>query len=176
MVDGQGEDPDRAMEGRTTTEEFQTFFDETTFGAGEAGEAAGAGAGPPGHPWRLRVVSHRWVSHRSACSADCGLRPLFEKKSLEDKTEQELLESYIGGRIVAGSDAELGLAPWCVPDPLPGAVFTRPGPPAQGNFSTLTGPAQHLIEFLQQSFEIGFITSHMWKAKLGSGSLRDLPK
>nr|1D3D_A Chain A, Alpha-thrombin [Homo sapiens]1TMU_L Chain L, Thrombin light chain [Homo sapiens]4UD9_L Chain L, Prothrombin [Homo sapiens]4UDW_L Chain L, THROMBIN LIGHT CHAIN [Homo sapiens]4UE7_L Chain L, THROMBIN LIGHT CHAIN [Homo sapiens]6FJT_L Chain L, Prothrombin [Homo sapiens] len=27
--------------------------------------------------------------------ADCGLRPLFEKKSLEDKTERELLESYI---------------------------------------------------------------------------------
>nr|1NU7_A Chain A, Thrombin light chain [Homo sapiens]1NU7_E Chain E, Thrombin light chain [Homo sapiens] len=26
--------------------------------------------------------------------ADCGLRPLFEKKSLEDKTERELLESY----------------------------------------------------------------------------------
>nr|1A2C_L Chain L, Thrombin light chain [Homo sapiens]1A3B_L Chain L, Alpha-thrombin (small Subunit) [Homo sapiens]1A3E_L Chain L, ALPHA-THROMBIN (SMALL SUBUNIT) [Homo sapiens]1A46_L Chain L, ALPHA-THROMBIN (SMALL SUBUNIT) [Homo sapiens]1A4W_L Chain L, ALPHA-THROMBIN (SMALL SUBUNIT) [Homo sapiens]1A5G_L Chain L, Alpha-thrombin (small Subunit) [Homo sapiens]1A61_L Chain L, Alpha-thrombin (small Subunit) [Homo sapiens]1ABI_L Chain L, ALPHA-THROMBIN (SMALL SUBUNIT) [Homo sapiens]1ABJ_L Chain L, Alpha len=30
--------------------------------------------------------------------ADCGLRPLFEKKSLEDKTERELLESYIDGR------------------------------------------------------------------------------
>lgn len=51
-------------------------------------------------------------THRLARSADCGLRPLFEKKSLEDQTEQQLLESYIGGRIVAGWDAEIGLAPW----------------------------------------------------------------
>lgn len=74
-----GEDPDAAIEGRTTTEDFQPFFDEKTFGAGEA---------------------------------DCGLRPLFEKKSIEDATEQELLESYVEGRIVAGRDAEKGLAPW----------------------------------------------------------------
>ncbi|XP_014716795.1 prothrombin [Equus asinus] len=46
--------------------------------------------------------------------ADCGLRPLFEKKSVEDKTEKELLDSYIDGRIVEGWDAELGLAPWQV--------------------------------------------------------------
>nr|1D9I_A Chain A, Thrombin [Homo sapiens] len=46
--------------------------------------------------------------------ADCGLRPLFEKKSLEDKTERELLESYIDGRIVEGSDAEIGMSPWQV--------------------------------------------------------------
>ncbi|XP_016002197.1 prothrombin [Rousettus aegyptiacus] len=76
-----GEDPDAAIEGRTTTEDFQPFFDEKTFGAGEA---------------------------------DCGLRPLFEKKSIEDATEQELLESYVEGRIVAGRDAEKGLAPWQV--------------------------------------------------------------
>ncbi|KAM5226055.1 prothrombin isoform 3-T3 [Hipposideros larvatus] len=79
--DGLAEDPDAAIEGRATTEEFQPFFNEKTFGSGEA---------------------------------DCGLRPLFEKKSLEDKTEQQLLESYIGGRIVAGWDAEMGLAPWQV--------------------------------------------------------------
>ncbi|XP_012644984.1 prothrombin [Microcebus murinus] len=72
---------DIALEGRTTTKEFQTFFNVKTFGLGEA---------------------------------DCGLRPLFEKKSVKDKTEEELLESYIEGRIVEGSDAEMGLAPWQV--------------------------------------------------------------
>ncbi|XP_016059513.1 PREDICTED: prothrombin isoform X2 [Miniopterus natalensis] len=80
-VDGLDQDQDNDMQGRTTVEEFQLFFDEKTFGAGEA---------------------------------DCGLRPLFEKKSREDKTEQELLESYIDGRIVEGWDAEMGLAPWQV--------------------------------------------------------------
>ncbi|KAM7086817.1 prothrombin [Molossus nigricans] len=79
--DGQGEDQDVAIEGRSTTEELQLFFNEKTFGAGEA---------------------------------DCGLRPLFEKKRLEDKTEKELLDSYIEGRIVEGWDAEIGLAPWQV--------------------------------------------------------------
>lgn len=43
---------------------------------------------------------------------DCGIRPLFEKKKTADNTEHELLESYIGGRIVKGSDADLGSAPW----------------------------------------------------------------
>lgn len=101
-----GEDPDAPIEGRTATEDFQPFFDEKTFGAGEAGEVAGA---------RLRGGAGRGLrsaAHRLARSADCGLRPLFEKKSLEDGTEQELLESYIDGRIVAGWDAEKGLAPW----------------------------------------------------------------
>uniref|UniRef100_A0A8C0R3Y4 Prothrombin n=1 Tax=Canis lupus dingo TaxID=286419 RepID=A0A8C0R3Y4_CANLU len=79
--DGLAEDQDTAIEGRTTAEEFQPFFNEKTFGAGEA---------------------------------DCGLRPLFEKRSVKDKTEGELLESYIDGRIVEGWDAEIGLAPWCV--------------------------------------------------------------
>ncbi|XP_060032468.1 prothrombin [Erinaceus europaeus] len=74
-------DPEEAIEGRTVTEEFQPFFNEKTFGTGEA---------------------------------DCGLRPLFEKKDLEDKTEQELLDSYIQGRIVHGWDAEIGIAPWQV--------------------------------------------------------------
>lgn len=51
--DGPGEDPDAAIQGRTTTEEFQPFFNEKTFGAGEAGEAAGHGARGPGG-WRGR--------------------------------------------------------------------------------------------------------------------------
>lgn len=54
----------------------------------------------------------RSAAQRPGRSADCGLRPLFEKKSIEDATEQELLESYVEGRIVAGRDAEKGLAPW----------------------------------------------------------------
>ncbi|KAG8519568.1 Prothrombin, partial [Galemys pyrenaicus] len=70
-----------AIEGRSTVEEFQPFFNEKTFGSGEA---------------------------------DCGLRPLFEKKMKQDKTEQELLDSYIEGRIVHGLDAEIGVAPWQV--------------------------------------------------------------
>lgn len=134
---GQSQDPDAAIEGRTTMEEFQPFFNEKTFGAGEAGEAAGSGG--------------RWVRGRGAGSAlgpsppgslpDCGLRPLFEKKSLEDKTEQELLESYIDGRIVEGWDAEKGLAPWWVPKPscLHGAAAPPPLPPALGDSSPLTG-------------------------------------
>ncbi|XP_061466899.1 prothrombin [Rhineura floridana] len=46
--------------------------------------------------------------------ADCGTRPLFEKKKISDNTEKELLDSYLGGRIVKGSDSELGSAPWQV--------------------------------------------------------------
>ncbi|XP_015333346.1 prothrombin isoform X8 [Marmota marmota marmota] len=77
--DALSEDGDGTIGGRTTKEEFQTFFDEKTFGSGEA---------------------------------DCGLRPLFEKKTVKDKTEDELLDSYIDGRIVEGWDAEVGIAPW----------------------------------------------------------------
>ncbi|XP_036181906.1 prothrombin [Myotis myotis] len=80
-VDGQSQDLEAAIDGRTTEEKFQPFFNEKTFGAGEA---------------------------------DCGLRPLFENKSRADQTEHELLESYIGARIVEGWDAEKGLAPWQV--------------------------------------------------------------
>lgn len=43
--DGLAEDPDAAIEGRTGDEEFQPFFNEKTFGAGEAGEAAVASGG-----------------------------------------------------------------------------------------------------------------------------------
>ncbi|XP_020737482.2 prothrombin [Odocoileus virginianus] len=81
LGDGLGEDPDAAIEGRTSEGHFQPFFNEKTFGSGEA---------------------------------DCGLRPLFEKKKLQDQTETELFESYIEGRIVEGQDAEVGLAPWQV--------------------------------------------------------------
>nr|XP_048284173.1 prothrombin [Myodes glareolus] len=75
------QDAEESIAGRTTDGEFHTFFDEKTFGMGEA---------------------------------DCGLRPLFEKKSKKDKTEKELLDSYIDGRIVEGWDAEMGIAPWQV--------------------------------------------------------------
>lgn len=40
--DGLVEDPDAPIEGRTGDEKFQPFFNEKTFGAGEAGQAAGA--------------------------------------------------------------------------------------------------------------------------------------
>ncbi|XP_043938462.1 prothrombin [Protopterus annectens] len=46
--------------------------------------------------------------------ADCGIRPKFEKSNIKDKSEHELLESYIGGRIVKGVDVEFGSAPWQV--------------------------------------------------------------
>ncbi|XP_005216458.2 prothrombin isoform X1 [Bos taurus] len=78
---GEDPDPDAAIEGRTSEDHFQPFFNEKTFGAGEA---------------------------------DCGLRPLFEKKQVQDQTEKELFESYIEGRIVEGQDAEVGLSPWQV--------------------------------------------------------------
>ncbi|XP_020654675.3 prothrombin [Pogona vitticeps] len=46
--------------------------------------------------------------------SECGIRPLFEKKKIADNTEHQLLESYLSGRIVKGSDADLGSAPWQV--------------------------------------------------------------
>lgn len=58
---------------------------------------------------------HLWTSHSHVDGAifpDCGIRPLFEKKKISDSTENELLESYLQGRIVKGVDAEVGSAPW----------------------------------------------------------------
>ncbi|XP_014737319.1 PREDICTED: prothrombin isoform X1 [Sturnus vulgaris] len=78
------EDENQESEGiagrSTIPKEFKTFFDEKTFGSGEA---------------------------------DCGTRPLFEKKKITDKSERELLDSYTG-RIVSGDDAEVGSSPWQV--------------------------------------------------------------
>ncbi|XP_043099213.1 prothrombin [Puntigrus tetrazona] len=45
---------------------------------------------------------------------ECGVRPMFEKVSKEDKNELELLKSYTGSRIVKGDEAEVGSAPWQV--------------------------------------------------------------
>ncbi|XP_030056733.1 prothrombin [Microcaecilia unicolor] len=69
------------VQGRTILEQRETFFNEKTFGSGEA---------------------------------DCGLRPLFEKKGIDDGSEHKLLESYVAGRIVKGENAEPGSAPWQV--------------------------------------------------------------
>lgn len=56
--DGPDEDSNVAIQGRTTDEEFQTFFNEKTFGTGEAGEVPsrwvqGHGVGPA-----LRLATH----------------------------------------------------------------------------------------------------------------------
>ncbi|XP_077317600.1 prothrombin [Lithobates pipiens] len=66
--------------GRTDATQHQTFFDEKSFGKGEA---------------------------------ECGQRPLFEQKKVQDKGEEELILS-MQGRIVKGEDAERGSAPWQV--------------------------------------------------------------
>lgn len=124
LGDGLGEDPDAAIKGRTSKDHFQPFFNEKTFGSGEAGKARGSRrmAGQAG----ARRPS---ASHGPVCPLDCGLRPLFEKKKLQDQTETELFESYIEGRIVEGQDAEVGLAPWCVllispaPHPVPRSLL-----------------------------------------------------
>lgn len=42
LGDGLGEDTDAAIEGRTSEDHFQPFFNEKTFGAGEAGKARGS--------------------------------------------------------------------------------------------------------------------------------------
>ncbi|NP_001279424.1 prothrombin precursor [Callorhinchus milii] len=44
---------------------------------------------------------------------ECGLRPLFERINKKDSGEDELIES-LSGRIVHGTDAQRGSAPWQV--------------------------------------------------------------
>lgn len=152
----QAQDPDAPIEGRTTTQEFQTVFNEKTFGAGEAGEPGaaglrqGRGLGVGGTGLGTQLGS----SH-PACCADCGLRPLFEKKSVQDKTEKELLDSYITGRIVEGWDAEIGIAPWC--------AWGQPGrpPPEHPSLTGLGFPAHD--SWL--SSEIGGIAAYMQRVK-----------
>ncbi|KAJ0062534.1 hypothetical protein NL108_016250 [Boleophthalmus pectinirostris] len=46
--------------------------------------------------------------------SECGRRPLFESQGVKDQKEEELVASYIGGRIVGGIDAEVASAPWQV--------------------------------------------------------------
>ncbi|XP_059183935.1 prothrombin [Centropristis striata] len=46
--------------------------------------------------------------------SECGMRPLFEKQARKDSKENELLESYVQGRIVGGDEAEKASAPWQV--------------------------------------------------------------
>lgn len=140
----------------------------------------------PGRPVRrghhgVRAGSRRRsASHRPACPLDCGLRPLFEKKKLQDKTETELFESYIEGRIVEGQDAEVGLAPWCVLLASP-APPSRPPPgapePSQitdlgstgylAHTSIASSPHWHLFRF-------GFVTSPNQMVKLRLRALKGL--
>ncbi|XP_056382424.1 prothrombin isoform X1 [Hyla sarda] len=75
------EEPIPSQAGRTDSTKHELFFDEKSFGQGEA---------------------------------VCGLRPLFEGKKIADKSEAELLESYIQGRVVKGEEAEQGSSPWQV--------------------------------------------------------------
>lgn len=141
---GEDPDPDAAIEGRTSEDHFQPFFNEKTFGAGEAGKVWGSRRA--GGAWR------RSTSHGPACPLDCGLRPLFEKKQVQDQTEKELFESYIEGRIVEGQDAEVGLSPWCVllafpvPSPRPPPRAPEPSPHSQTQAPLVTSPHQHRIE------------------------------
>ncbi|NWI15321.1 THRB protein, partial [Crypturellus soui] len=80
-LEEEDEELDR-IRGRTDhLQEYKTFFDEKTFGSGEA---------------------------------DCGIRPLFEKKKMVDGTEKELMVSNRDSRIVKGEDAEVGSSPWQV--------------------------------------------------------------
>ncbi|XP_056157167.1 prothrombin [Lampris incognitus] len=44
----------------------------------------------------------------------CGQRPLFEKVGMKDSKENELLASYIAGRIVGGDSAQVASSPWQV--------------------------------------------------------------
>uniref|UniRef100_A0A4W5P0X1 Prothrombin n=1 Tax=Hucho hucho TaxID=62062 RepID=A0A4W5P0X1_9TELE len=56
----------------------------------------------------------------------CGERPMFEKISKKDSREQELIDSYQGGRIVKGIDAEVASAP-CPQELLCGASLISDG-------------------------------------------------
>uniref|UniRef100_A0AAV2LEF2 Peptidase S1 domain-containing protein n=1 Tax=Knipowitschia caucasica TaxID=637954 RepID=A0AAV2LEF2_KNICA len=72
--------------------------------------------------WMQKKLQRRSRMFLPLKSPFCGQRPLFEAKGLQDQKEEELLESYRGGRIVGGINAEIGSAP-CL------ASSVSPSPP-----------------------------------------------
>ncbi|XP_075044287.1 prothrombin [Mixophyes fleayi] len=73
-----------------------------------------AECGPEGRTDDTQLKTFFDTKHFGLGESVCGFRPLFEQKKVEDKTEHELLESYIQGRVVNGEEAQQGSAPWQV--------------------------------------------------------------
>ncbi len=96
---------------RTTLEDKKkAYFNPRSFGNGEQGKRLIPS--PSVFVYVItRSLSSCIISWKCLPSA-CGMRPMFEKVSIEDKNEKELLMSYSGSRIVGGDEAEVGSAPW----------------------------------------------------------------